>query len=102
MSQRHNACTIIRDASGEVSAKETGDKDLKIAKAFCFGGIFEFIFIDDVKTAVSACEDTALHLKPAGKEVVENTGLLLNWISNQDLMNRRIPLIGNNHPILRR
>jgi hypothetical protein len=47
-------------------------------------------------------DDTALQLKPAGKEVVENTGLLLSRILIQDLVNRRIPLIGNNHPILRR
>ena len=43
----------MKDASVEVSAMETGDKDLKIAKAFCCRGIFEFIFTDDVKTAIA-------------------------------------------------
>ena len=32
---------------------ETGDKDLKIVKAFYFGRIFEFIFNDDFKNAIA-------------------------------------------------
>jgi hypothetical protein len=81
---------------------ETGDKDLKIAKAFCCRGIFNLFSPMMSKLPLPDCEETVLHLRPAGKEVVENTGLLLNRISIQDLMNPRIPLIGNNYPILRR
>jgi hypothetical protein len=61
---------------------ETREKNLKRAKAFKFRGFVNFIFSHDVKTAFAELQDVALHLNSAGKEVVENTGLLLNRISN--------------------
>jgi hypothetical protein len=39
------------------------------------------------KLALPDCQDAALHLNPAEKEVVGNTGFLLDWILNQDQMN---------------
>ena len=77
----------IRDASGEVSSIETGEKNLKMAKAIGFTVFLDFMFSHDVKTAFAGLPNTALHLNPAGKEVMEYTGHLLDRILNQNLMN---------------
>jgi len=62
----------MRDASGEVSSMETGEKNLKMAKAFGFRGFLNFIFSNDFKTVMAGYPRYSTSPEvPSGEGVIE-------------------------------